>query len=276
MGWCKRCLHWLFMQEPHNTAHQNRESYTTGIKWIPFLSYSFGSNLSLSVLLKKFFNVFTNTSEMEPCKPKLLVVRGVNILLVSFTDISSPAVRTTRVARTEKTRWANRWARKKVFLFPDMILGLQHAVAAEPALNVMDTAILKGFWYPSNIALLPFGTLLAIIVFSSNNWRLTRLLSGLQCMYKRDWTYLPVWKRVCGDRSGSGPWAVLIDDSASTSCSTSLWHAFKRAVPTKRPIQPQLPLLFPLKSQGNLTPESWVMSPRKPLLLSALLSLPGA
>lgn len=76
-------------------------------------------------------------------------------------------------------------------------------------------------------------------------------------MCKRDWTYLPVWKCVCGDRSGSEPWAVLISDSASPSFSTSLWHAFKRAVPTKRPIQSNFHC-FSFEIPGE--PDSWILS----------------
>lgn len=72
------------------------------MKQIPFLSSSFGSSYRLLVLIK-FFNVFTNTSEMGQCKQRMFTGGGVNILLVSFTDISSPAVRRMRGARTEKS-----------------------------------------------------------------------------------------------------------------------------------------------------------------------------
>lgn len=178
------------------------------------------------------------------------------IFFVSFTGIISRAVKRMMVTRTGNTLWASQRARKEVSLFPDTVLDPLHAVAAEQALIVMDTATLKGAWHKPCTSL-PFGSLFVNTVCSPYYWILTTILTGVQCMCEKDWTYLPVWKRGCGDRSGSGHWAVLIGDSASPSCSASLWHAFKRAVPTKRPIQSNFHC-FSFEIPGEL--DSWILS----------------
>lgn len=54
-------------------------------------------------------------------------------------------------------------------------------------------------------------------------------------------------------------WSTPIGDSALPSWSGRLWHAFKRAAPTKRAIQPNFPCFFsPLNPRGT-----WLLNPAK-------------
>lgn len=54
-------------------------------------------------------------------------------------------------------------------------------------------------------------------------------------------------------------WSTPIGDSALPSWSGRLWHAFKRAVPTKRPIQSNFPCFSsPLNPRGT-----WLLNPAK-------------
>lgn len=192
------------------------------------------------------------------------------IFFASFTGIISLAVKKTRVTRTGNTFQVNQRPREEIFLFPDTILDLLHAVAAEPAPSVMDTATLKGAWHKPCT-----GAFVQYSLTTEDYWVLSGILTRLQHVCRGEQTYRPVCKRVCGDSPGSGPWVVLISDSASPSCSASLWHAFKRAVPTKRPIQSNLHWLS-FEIPGEL--DSWSLSngSQKPLVLSVLLRLPRA
>lgn len=216
------------------------------------------------------FNLFKTPIQFESVNRKCLGWE-VWIFFASFTGIISLAVEKTRVARTGNTFQVNQRPREEIFLFPDTILDLLHAVAAEPAPSVMDTATLKGAWHkPCAGAFVQYS-----VTTTEDYWVLSGTLTRLQHVCRGEQTYRPVCKRVCGDSPGSGLWVVLISDSASPSCSASLWHAFKRAVPTKRPIQSNLHWLS-FEIPGEL--DSWSLSngSQKPLVLSVLLRLPGA
>lgn len=69
----------------------------------PILELQLWQQLQTVRVNREFVNVFTNTREMGQCKQRTFTGGAVNVLLVSFTDISSPAVRRTRGARTEKS-----------------------------------------------------------------------------------------------------------------------------------------------------------------------------
>ena len=63
---------------------------------------------------------------------------------------------------------------------------------------------------------------------------------------------------VCGD-IWQVCWSTPISDSALPSCSVRLWHAFKRAVPTKRPIECNFPCVSSLLNPRG----TWLLNPIK-------------
>lgn len=239
--------------------------YTADMKGNNYFEWTRDCQMSFN-----FFYLFKIPMQFESANRKCLWWE-VWIYFASFTGIISLAVEKTRVTRTGNAFQVNQRAREEIFLFPDTTLDLLHAVAAEPAPSVMDTATLKGAWHKTCTG--------AFVQYSlpttEDYWVLSGILTRLQHVCRGERTYRPVCKRVCGDSPGSGPWVVLIGDSASPSCSASLWHAFKRAVPTKRPIQSNWHWLS-FEIPGEL--DSWSLSngSQKPLVLSVLLRLPGA
>lgn len=152
--------------------------------------------LGWKICLRKFLNV--NVENKKNCLLKVWI-KNVHAerwqYSVSFTGITSPAVRRMRVTRTGNTLWANQRARKEVFRCPDTILDLLHAAAAEPALNAMVTETLKGAWHKP-CASLPLGSLFMNTVFNYNNEILLNVEWNIDLIEAHVWKALNIPARV--------------------------------------------------------------------------------